>query len=197
MVYADFECILKPVSTCLPNPENKITAINEFHIPMIFCVYFVIDSNIPESIRNQLPLEPYLYRGKNAEKKFMIFLVEKINLIGLLINQNIPLHMTRDDKMKFKSVTHCEMCNKEFTLLYPKVRDHCHLTGQFRSTLCNTCNLKRQQQKFVPVFIHGSSNYDSHFIVRQLGYDIKNIHVIPNTREKYISFAKKKKHVRV
>ena len=39
--------------------------------------------------------------------------------------------------------------------------------------------------------IHGSSNYDSHFIVRQLGYDITNVHVIPNTREKYISFAKK------
>ena len=39
--------------------------------------------------------------------------------------------------------------------------------------------------------IRDSSNSDSNFIVRQLGYDIKNIHVIPDTREKYISFAKK------
>ena len=190
VVYADFECILKPVSTCLPNPEKKFTAVNEFHVPMSFCVYFVIDRNIPKSIRNRLPSEPYLYRGENAAEKFMIYLVEKINLIGSLIKQNIPLHMNRDDKIKFKLATHCELCDKEFTLLYPKVRDHCHLTGQFRATLCNTCNLKRQQQKFVPIFIHGSSNYDSHFIIRQLGYDIKNIHVIPNTREKYISFAK-------
>ena len=43
----------------------------------------------------------YLYRSKNAAEKFMIFLVETFNLMGSLNKQNIPLHMTRDDKMKF------------------------------------------------------------------------------------------------
>ena len=80
---------------------------------------------------------------------------------------------------------------RNFTLLYKPVRDHCHLTGLYRAPLCNDCNLKRQNHKFIPIFIHASSNYDSHFIIRQLGCDNQNIHVIPNSTEKYISFSKK------
>ncbi|XP_075232208.1 uncharacterized protein LOC142330648 [Lycorma delicatula] len=70
------------------------------------------------------------------------------------------------------------------------VRDHCHLTGKYRAALCNKCNLQRRNQTFLPVFLHNSSNYDSHFIVKELGYDEKRINLIPNTTEKYISFTK-------
>ena len=191
VAYADFECILKPISTCYPNNNNSFTVANELHEPMSFCVYFVIDDSIPDHIRNQLPSIPYLYRGNNAAQKFMAYLVHNVNLISSLLSKIIPLKMTKQDKIKFKSATHCEMCKREFTLIYRPVKDHCHFSGRFRAALCNDCNLKRQNQKFIPVFIHASSNYDSHFIVRQLGYDIKNIHVIPNSTEKYISFSKK------
>jgi len=50
--------------------------------------------------------------------------------------------------------------------------------------------LELQQPKFVPVFFHNLSNYDSHFIVTELGYDTKTINFIPNSEEKYISFSK-------
>lgn len=75
-------------------------------------------------------------------------------------------------------------------MIYTPVKDHCHLTGKFRSVLCNDCNLKRQNQKYLPVVIHGSSNYDSHFIVRQIGCDKERITITPNTNEKYIAFTK-------
>lgn len=157
---------------------------------MSYCVYFVIDNSIPDHIRCRLPSEPFIYRGKNAAQKFMSYLVKIINLIGLLTKDIKPLKMTKQDKIKFKAATHCEMCNREFTMFYRPVKDHCHLSGLYRAALCNDCNLKRQNQKFVPVFIHGSSNYDSYFIIRQLGYDKQNIHVIPHSTEKYITFSK-------
>ncbi|XP_022183113.1 uncharacterized protein LOC111042722 [Myzus persicae] len=42
---------------------------------------------------------------------------------------------------------------------------------------------------FVPIFFHNLT-YDSHFIIRELGCNDKDIHVIPNSSEKYISFSK-------
>jgi len=37
--------------------------------------------------------------------------------------------------------------------------------------------LELQQPKFVPVFFHNLSNYDSHFIITELGYDTRAINV--------------------
>ncbi|XP_022161257.1 uncharacterized protein LOC111027265, partial [Myzus persicae] len=42
---------------------------------------------------------------------------------------------------------------------------------------------------FVPIFFHNLT-YDSHFLIRELGCNDKDIHVIPNSSEKYISFSK-------
>ncbi|KAF0751850.1 DNA pol B 2 domain-containing protein [Aphis craccivora] len=68
--------------------------------------------------------------------------------------------------------------------------DHNHLTGKFRQTLCSKFNLELQQPKFLPVFFHNLSNYDSHFIITELGFDTASISVILNCEEKYISLTK-------
>ncbi|XP_060861776.1 uncharacterized protein LOC132938774 [Metopolophium dirhodum] len=51
------------------------------------------------------------------------------------------------------------------------------------------CNFQITNPSFIPIFFHNLS-YDSHFIIRELGCDDQNIHVIPNSSEKYISFSK-------
>lgn len=43
---------------------------------------------------------------------------------------------------------------------------------------------------FVTIFIHGSINYDYHFIFLQLECEVQDIHVIPNSTEKYNNFSK-------
>ena len=189
VVYADFECLLTKVNM----KESKYTTVNEKHEPMSYCYYVVYDENqLSENIIRNLPNEPVIYRGKDAAPKFMEDLISLTNLIGDLVSDKLVMSpLTEEQKSRFDNATHCEACNSEFTLINVPVRDHCHLTGQFRSVLCNSCNLQRQNQKFLPVYIHGSSHYDSHFIVRQLGCDKKDISVIPNSNEKYVSFSKK------
>ncbi|KAL4084059.1 hypothetical protein QTP88_029375 [Uroleucon formosanum] len=49
--------------------------------------------------------------------------------------------------------------------------------------------VKLTSPSFVPIFFHNLT-YDSQFIVRELGCNDKDIHVIPNSSEKYISFNK-------
>lgn len=189
VLYADFECLLRKTNV----RKSKYTTCVENHEPISFCVYLVYDENsLPECITRNLPNEPYLYRGENAAKHFLDYLIDIANLIGDLLVMNVPMiPLTHEEQFRFNNATHCESCNSEFTLIDAPVKDHCHFSGKFRSVLCNTCNLQRQSQKFIPVYLHGSSKYDNHFIIKQLGCDQREITVIPNTSEKLVSFSKK------
>jgi len=71
-----------------------------------------------------------------------------------------------------------------------KVTDYHHLSGCFRQTLCNNCNLKLQTPKFIPCFLHDLLNYDSHFIIRKLEYYSNTITVIPNSEKNVFFFSK-------
>ena len=49
---------------------------------------------------------------------------------------------------------------------YQKVREHCHYTGKPRGAAHSTCNLKFN-------VIHNSSNYDYHFIIKELANEFE------------------------
>ena len=45
-----------------------------------------------------------------------------------------------------------------------KVRDHCHLSGNYRGPAHSKCNIDvtQKQSNFIPFIIHNFSNYDCH-----------------------------------
>ena len=51
---------------------------------------------------------------------------------------------------------------------YCKVRDHCHYTGEYRGAAHSICNLKYSVPKKIPIVFHNGSNYDYHFIMKDL-----------------------------
>ena len=51
---------------------------------------------------------------------------------------------------------------------YCKVRDHCHYTGEYRGAAHSICNLKYSVPKKIPIVFHNGSNYDYHFIIKEL-----------------------------
>ena len=67
-----------------------------------------------------------------------------------------------------------------------KVRDHCHIIGQFRGAAHWCCNL--QLTKKVPVIFHNLRGYDSHLVFHELKKIDEKIVVIPNGFEKYMAF---------
>ena len=86
-----------------------------------------------------------------------------------------------------------------------RVRDHCHITGKFRGSAHQECNLKlriKPEDIKIPVIFHNLRNYDSKFIMQQIGKIAKKhvykdkkgkehplkINVIPNNMEKYMAF---------
>ena len=54
-----------------------------------------------------------------------------------------------------------------------KVRDHCHYTREKRGAAHSICNLKYSVPKKIPIAIHNGSNYDYHFLIKELAEAFK------------------------
>lgn len=83
----------------------------------------------------------------------------------------------------------CHICEKPFDG-DDKVLNHDHLTGLVRGYAQNAYNLKFHLPSFIPIFFHNLSNYDAHLFLEELSKNgDSSITVIPQTKEKYISFS--------
>ena len=56
-----------------------------------------------------------------------------------------PLDMSEGDKERFQRSTHCHICSK--ALNGDRVRDHCHITGEFRGAAPKNCNVNLRLRK--------------------------------------------------
>ena len=117
--------------------------------------------------------------------------------------------MTKDDWDNFNKATICHICEKKINNLDDKVKDHCHLSGMFmfyyifniklfiyiyligkyRGAAHNSCNLNFKNPKYIPIFFHNLSGYDSHLLIKEFGFDQENITIISSNNERYISFS--------
>ena len=50
--------------------------------------------------------------------------------------------MTEVDEQHFKTMDGCHICGEKYTDKDVRVRDHCHITGKFRGSAHQECNLK-------------------------------------------------------
>ena len=94
--------------------------------------------------------------------------------------------MTQENKEDFDNINVCRFCAEE--IISDKVRDHCHLTGNFRGPAHITCkkNVKQKDSNFIPFAFHYFSNYHCQLFFKKL-VDIKNgkvtFKIIPKTND--------------
>ena len=105
-------------------------------------------------------------------------------------NTNKDIIMTEEDKQDFENDNNCRYCEKYIET--NKVRDHCHLTSNYRGPAHNECNLQVKQKdgNFITIGLHNFSNYDCHMFFKTLVDRKKGnvkFEIIPKTDEKYIS----------
>jgi len=192
VIYADFEAILMKTD----EKKGKSTRVIHRHEPMSYGVYVKAAENVPSELleKHGIPTSVIIHRGSETHtevaKHFVETVVDLSRKIENLLKTNKTIIMSEEQQDKYNRSTACDLCKKEYTILNGKVRDHCHLSGQYRQTICNRCNLTLQTPNFVPCFLHNLSNYDAHFIAVELGYDERSTTVIPNSEEKFISFSK-------
>ena len=148
-----------------------------------------------------------MYLGENAVYKFMEKMLEEVEYCKAVIKKqfNKPLVMTKDDKQRFITMDGCHICSEKYDEKDGHVTDHCHIAGKFRGSAHQECNLKlriKTEDVKIPVIFHNFREYDSHFIMQQIGeiaekhvYANKkgekqdlSINAIPNNMEKYMAF---------
>jgi len=112
-----------------------------------------------------------------------------------IISANVPMEtLSKQQWEAYCSVTRCHICEKPFAPDDTRVRDHCHLTGRYRGPAHSNCNLNYKNSFYIPIVFHNLSGYDGHFIIKENATAYEG-HVLPITKEKYISFTFIHKHV--
>ena len=67
------------------------------------------------------------------------------------------------------------------------IMDHCHYTGGYRGAAHSKCNLKYSVPKRIPIVFDDVSNYDYHFIIKELAEESKKqFTYLGENTEKYI-----------
>ena len=185
IIYADLECLLEKMSTCINNPnESSTTKINK-HTPSGYSIF--TSCSFDES-KNKLNY----YRGKDCMKNFCKDLKEHATRIINYEKRKI-ISLTKEEKINYNDQQICYICRKEFDKSdkkHHKVRDHCHYTGKYRGTAHNICNLRYKVPKEIPVVFHNGSTYDYHFIIKELVKEFEgNFDCLAENTEKYITFS--------
>ena len=185
VIYADLECLLEKMSSCINSPnESSATKINK-HTPSGYSVF--THCSFDES-KNKLNY----YRGKDCMKKFSKDLIEHASkIINYEKKKMIPL--TTEQKIYHNKQKMCYICKKEFNnndKKNYKVRDHCHYMGKYRGAAHNICKLRYKVPKEIPIVFHNGSIYDYHFIIKELVKEFEgNFEYLGKNTEKYITFS--------
>ena len=109
-----------------------------------------------------------MYRGEDAAEKFVRDLQQEAKqLCEEYIATPKPMIFTTVDSLSFRGATTCHICTKP--LADEKVRDRCHITGNYRGDAHSECNLNyriKSKSWKLPVVIHNLKGYDGHLIVK-------------------------------
>ena len=85
--------------------------------------------------------------------------------------------MTNEDEEIYENSHKCLTWKHELNM--DKVRDHCHVNGQFRGIAHNKCNVNLRIPRKLPIIFHNLQRYDGHIIFKELNkFDI-DIGLIP------------------
>ena len=150
VLYADAECFIEE--------ETKT------HLPAAIGFYEVWHSNHHQQNRSKVTS----YVGDDCIQNFL-------NKLGSMVKEQYEnSNMTRQQmkisfsqQASFNRCTSCPKCKKAFSQKNIKVRDHCHITGEYRGPLCYMCNLRlRLKRNILPVIFHNLKNYDVHLLIK-------------------------------
>ena len=163
------------------NPENSSATKESKHIPSVFPM---LTRSSFRSIKNKHDV----YRCKDCMRKLCEFLTKHTIKIINSKMEKMKLLTKVCDKMQ-KSVKFV-MKNLKINIWKMKNRDHCHYTGEYWCAVHRICNLKYSVPKKIPIVFNNESNYDYHFIIKELvGRFKKPFTCLGKKKEKYITFT--------
>jgi hypothetical protein len=186
VIYADFESMLVPEernSESGSSEDESSTNLYQTHRACSFGIKTVChyDDKYSGEYRS--------YVGQDAAYVFLKTVLKESFRCRDMVNNIFKKKMviTPEQEFEFQTTRNCSICGND--LGDDRVRDHDHVSGQYRGAAHNICNLKYRITWKVPVVFHNLRGYDSHLIMQEIGKFKMDVNVIPNNMEKYISFS--------
>ena len=90
---------------------------------------------------------------------------------AMLYLQLQQMELKRTYYVEYVDATYCHTCGKDFKDSDAnngnyKVRDHDHMTGEYRGAAHNKCNINYFMNRFLTVVMHNLKEYDGHLILK-------------------------------
>ena len=182
-IYVDFECLLKSIDCGVDNDCFSYTKKCQEHIPWSFAYKVVC-------VDNKYSKDIVLYRGKTAVFKFIEMILKEYAYCRKVMKKhfNKNLVMTAEENEEFERSNVCLICGKLIGF-DDKVRDHCHIFGNYRGPVHWSCNINLKISKKVPLIFRNLKGYDSRLIFKELSKFNLKISLILNGLENYMSFT--------
>ena len=130
------------------------------------------------------PFKSYL--GKDVVYNFINIMIEGLKYCSFMVKIHIYKErvMTKKDNEDFENSTKCWNCDNNCIDNDVKVKDHCHITGKYRSSAKRYCNVNvKLNNKVLVVLFHNLKHYDSHLNMQKLGKLNLKINVIVTESE--------------
>jgi hypothetical protein len=186
VIYADLESLLREYSTAEPDPSKSSNIPIQEHVEAAaaYSIAAIIDDKNISDLR--------IFSGAGCLADFFSSLVKDVKYIHKKY-LNVVKPMNPISKSLQKNIDEqncCQICFQPFKVGDEIVRDHCHITGDFRRKSHNKCNINCKMPKFIPIFFHAGSSYDFKLLIMALSHlNLGIIKVLPKTKETYISFS--------
>lgn len=182
VVYADFEALLNPIHSC-PNDASK-PYTNNVHKHEVYSFGYYVKCSYDESLSKY-----ETYSGLDCVQTFMQRLHTDLKTICRLNNfQKCPKPLSLEEESRIADIQNCYICETALNGEY--IFNYNWHTGDFRGVAHDVCIKKFRPPLYIPVFLHNLSHYDAHFIVHALSFVEGEVEVIPQNKERYISFSK-------
>ncbi|KAL0810435.1 hypothetical protein ABMA28_010574 [Loxostege sticticalis] len=182
VIYADFESFLNPIESCANDPNKSYTTNIQRHDVYSFGYFIKCSYDDRKS-------KYVTYTGENCATVFMKKIYEDIEMICKENSfHKCPLPLTKENHININETSICYICDTE--LDSNRHIDYCWHTGAYMGVSHKICSDKYHKVPFVPIILHNLSNYDAHFIVHALNFMDGEVQIIPQNKEKYISFSK-------
>ena len=177
----------------MPNPKISSTTIVEKHqcSTIAYLLWCSFDSSL---------IKYRTFFGPNCVRDYLIAIITDTKYIYDTYYK-LPRKMnklTAEDISKILKTDKCGFCYKPLmrklknksNQYEPIVRDHCHITGEFRWLAHQSCNLQVENCNYIPVLFHNLSSYDGSIIIKEITKInvVTDIKIIPSNMQKYIAF---------
>ena len=120
----------------MKNPKESYSSKYQKHIACSYgCKLVPVDDEFSKPFKTHL--------GEDVVHNFISSMMEESKPCSEVMKKcfNSELLITKEENEGFKNSTKCCICDNDYVDNDVKVRDHCHITGKYRSSAHRDCNI--------------------------------------------------------